>query len=76
MRSPVVGAVAWQRTSKVVRVVTSATMRTLWKLEPSTEQFSATPLSTSSCVPVERPLKVTVPLTPIDWLLLPSTVTV
>ena len=67
---------AAQPTENDVEAVPPAGTSTLRDVPPLTEQFDATPERATVWFPAESPLNVTLPLVPIDLLVLPSTVTV
>jgi hypothetical protein len=76
VREPVVGGGAWQVTANDAELEPPAGTSALCELPPLTEQFDATPLSATVWLPAERLEKVTLPLSPIDRELPPSTLTV
>ena len=65
-----------QLTENVVVAVPPDGTVTVRGLEPLTVQFDATFVSATLWLPAERLVNVTLLLTPIAWLWLPSTVTV
>src|SRR5438876_433136 len=78
---PVIWPVVWpvvavQLTEKAAVAVPPDGTVTVCELPPLTVQFVATPESATLWLPGASPGKVTLPLIPMGWLLVPSTVTV
>jgi hypothetical protein len=65
-----------QVTENVVDAVPPDGTVTVWEVPPLTVQFAGTPESTTPWLPAARLVNVTLPLIPIAWLDVPSTVTV